>query len=84
MESVNPETLKALVCQHIPDAEVDVHCYSGDDHFEMNVISPSFAGKSRVQRHKMVYAALGDHMRDMRAAVHALALKTQTPEEANS
>ncbi|MDQ7002471.1 MAG: BolA family protein [Ghiorsea sp.] len=78
MRNVNPEELKSLVCQHIEDAEVEVHCYSGDDHFEMTVISATFAGKPRVARHKMVYAALGDNMRQ---AVHALALKTKTPEE---
>ena len=81
MSSVNPETLKTLVCNHITDAEVNVHCYSGDDHFEMTVISASFEGKSRINRHKMVYAALGDNMRQ---AVHALALKTHTPQEASS
>ncbi len=81
MNSVNPETLKSLVCQHITDAKVEVHCYSGDDHFEMTVISAAFEGKARVMRHKMVYTALGDHMR---AAVHALALKTFTPQEATS
>jgi len=79
MSSVDPETLKRLVCEKITDAVVEVHCYSGDDHFEMSVTSASFVGKSRVLRHKMVYEALGDHMRE---AVHALALKTQTPEEA--
>lgn len=81
MNSVNPETLKSLVCSSIADAKVDVHCYSGDDHFEMTVIAAVFEGKSRVMRHKMVYAALGDNMRQ---AVHALALKTHTPEEAAS
>ncbi len=78
MNSISPDALKTMICQHIADADVQVHCYSGDDHFEMTVISPSFAGQSRVKRHKMVYAALGDHMR---AAIHALALKTLTPEE---
>lgn len=80
MSSINPDTLKDLICQHISDAQVDVHCYSGDDHFEMQVVSAAFVGKSRVMRHKMVYAALGDHMK---AAVHALALQTLTPEEAS-
>ena len=79
INSVNPETLKALVCSSIPDAQVNVHCYSGDDHFEMTVISDSITGVSRIKRHQMVYAALGENMR---AAVHALALKTQTPQEA--
>jgi len=81
MSSVNPEELKRLVCEHIEDADVEVNCYSGDDHFEMTVVSASFAGKPRITRHKMVYAALGDNMRQ---AVHALALKTKTPEEASA
>lgn len=67
-----------MVRQAIPDAEVNVRLYSGDDHFEVEVVAESFAGKSRVAQHQMVYAALGDHMR---AAIHALALKTSTPKE---
>jgi len=73
-ETAHTDTLKALVLEAIPDAEVQVSCYSGDDHFEMEVVSASFAGKTRIAQHKMVYAALGDNMR---AAVHALALKTR-------
>lgn len=73
-QSVKPEQLRELVMQAIPDAEVSVRLYSGDDHFEMEVVSAAFAGKSRVAQHQMVYAALGDNMR---AAIHALALKTR-------
>ncbi|MBF0281245.1 MAG: BolA family transcriptional regulator [Zetaproteobacteria bacterium] len=73
-----PDELRTLVQAHIADAEVDVRLYSGDDHFEMVVTSALFVGKSRVAQHQMVYAALGDHMR---AAVHALALKTSVPNE---
>jgi len=72
--SVNPDQLRELVKKAIPDAEVSVRLYAGNDHFEMEVVSPVFAGKSRVAQHQMVYAALGDNMR---AAVHALALKTR-------
>ena len=72
-ELIRPEMLEKLVLEAMPDAKVSVHCYSGDDHFEMEVISPAFAGKTRIAQHKMVYTALGEHMR---AAVHALALKT--------
>jgi len=72
-----PEQLAELVLLHIPDAQVDVGLFSGHDHFEMTVISSAFAGKSRVAQHKMVYAALGDHMRER---VHALALTTLAPE----
>jgi len=70
------ETLCALVRTHIPDAEVSVRLFSGDDHFEMEVVSSAFAGKSRVAQHQMVYDALGEHMR---GAIHALALKTRAP-----
>lgn len=73
-ERVDVDTLKSLVLQAIPDAEVHVRVYSGDDHFEMAVVSSAFANKSRIAQHQMVYAALGDHMRQ---AVHALALTTR-------
>lgn len=73
-----PEEIAVMVRDGLPDAVVDVRLYSGDDHFEMEVVSAAFAGKSRIAQHKMVYAALGDHMRE---AIHALALKTSVPEE---
>lgn len=69
-----PNELAELVRRHIPDAVVEVGLFSGDDHFEMTVTSSAFAGKNRVAQHKMVYAALGDHMRER---VHALALTTR-------
>ena len=47
-------------------------------HFQALVVSPAFAGKSRVQRHQLVYAALGDRMRE---EIHALSMRTLTPEE---
>ncbi len=77
MQTVCAEALRKLVQEHIPEAQVFVTTYAGDDHFDMQVVSPAFAGKSRVAQHQMVYRALGDHMR---ARVHALALKTYTPE----
>lgn len=51
----------------------------GDDgtHFEAVVVSPQFVGKSMVQQHQLVYAALGDRMR---AEIHALSMRTLTPE----
>jgi len=72
-----PEQLAELVRLHIPGAQVEVGLFSGDDHFEMRVVSATFEGKNRVAQHKMVYAALGDHMRQR---VHALALTTSTPQ----
>jgi len=73
-----PEDIVEMVKRSIPDADVQVRLFSGDDHFEMEVASASFAGKSRVVQHQMVYAALGEHMK---AAIHALALKTSVPKE---
>ena len=47
-------------------------------HFQAVVVSNAFAGKSRVQRHQLVYKALGDRMRE---EIHALSMQTLTPEE---
>jgi acid stress-induced BolA-like protein IbaG/YrbA len=47
-------------------------------HFDALIVSAVFEGKSRIERHRIVYAVLGDRMRDR---VHALSMKTLTPEE---
>lgn len=73
-----PEAVAEMVRQAIPEAEVSVRLFSGNNHFEMTVVSPAFEGKSRIAQHQMVYAALGDNMRE---AIHALALKTAVPAE---
>lgn len=75
---MNPGTIKQMIEAGLPGALVDV---AGDDgvHFEARVVSPAFAGKLPLARHRMVYATLGDAMG---GAIHALALKTLTPEEA--
>jgi len=60
-----------LECTHL---EVD-----GDgQHFQAIIVSPQFAGKRLIARHQIVYAALGDRMRE---EIHALSMKTLTPEE---
>ncbi|MCO6411502.1 MAG: BolA/IbaG family iron-sulfur metabolism protein [Thiogranum sp.] len=70
------DELKKIIEQGVPSAQVSVQ---GDgDHFEATVVSPAFEGKSMVQQHQMVYGTLGDLMR---GAVHALALRTFTPEQ---
>ena len=52
---------------------------SGDGaHFEAVIVSPRFAGLPRVRQHQLVYAALGDRMRE---EIHALSMKTFSPEE---
>jgi stress-induced morphogen len=73
----SPDVLRALLLAAFPDAKVDVTDLTGtEDHFQAVVVSKAFAGKSRVDQHKMVYAALGDLMT---GAVHALALTTRMP-----
>lgn len=61
----------------IPDAVVTLTDLAGDDnHWAAHVVSASFAGKTRVAQHKLVYAAIGD---DMGGALHALQLTTAVP-----
>jgi stress-induced morphogen len=45
---------------------------------EATIVAAAFEGKSRIQRHQLVYAALGEHMRE---AIHALSIKTLAPSE---
>lgn len=70
-------TIEQMISAGMPGAEVKV---SGDDgvHFEAIVVSPDFVGKGTLQRHRMVYATLGSAMGH---EIHALGLKTLTPEE---
>jgi stress-induced morphogen len=75
---VSPESLQLLVSRKIPDSRVFVRTFQGADHFEMLVVSPAFAGKSRIAQHRMVYQALGEHLQQH---IHALVLKTCTPEQ---
>jgi len=75
---VTPESVKSgieagLACEH-------VEVIGDGQHFQAVVVSPQFAGKSRIQRHQLVYAALGERMRE---EIHALSMQTLTPEEWN-
>ena len=73
---VTPESIKqgiqaVLACEHLEVA--------GDgQHFQALIVSTEFAGRSRVQRHQLVYAALGERMRE---EIHALSMRTLTPQE---
>jgi stress-induced morphogen len=70
--------IEALIKQALPDAVVTIEDLAGDgDHYAATVVSQSFKGRSRVQQHQMVYAALQGRMG---GALHALALQTSTPE----
>lgn len=76
--TLDAETIRKLIETGLPGAEVQVQ---GDDgvHFEATVVSEAFRGKLPLARHRLVYATLGELMG---GAIHALALKTVTPEEA--
>ena len=77
---MHAEQIRQLIEQGLPGARVDVR---GDDgvHFEARVVAPEFAGKLPLARHRMVYATLGALMGN---EIHALALKTLTPDEAGA
>lgn len=63
----------------VPGAEVEITDLAGDgDHYAARVISPTFAGLSRVKQHQAVYAALGGRMGGV---LHALQLTTAVPKE---
>ncbi len=64
----------------LPGSEVEVRDTTGTgDHFEARVVSPDFAGRSMVEQHQLVYAPLQDWLKS--GELHALALKTYSPEE---
>lgn len=76
---VSPEQVKSMIKVGIPDAEVQVQDLTGGgDHYQVVVVSPAFEGKGRVQQHQLVYKSVQQAMST--EAIHALSLKTYTPE----
>ena len=70
-EAIHRYLSEGLQCEHLR--------VEGDGrHFEATIVSTQFAGKRPVQRHQLVYAVLGDRMRE---EIHALSMQTLTPEE---
>ena len=71
-----PEDVQRYIAQGLDCSVLEVR---GDgQHFEALIVSEAFAGKPRVMRHQLVYAALGERMR---AEIHALSMRTLTPAE---
>lgn len=69
--------IEEMILRALPGATVELTDLAGDDdHWAAHVIAPQFAGKSRIEQHKMVYAALGGQMG---GALHALQLTTAVP-----
>ena len=73
---VRPEDVQKYISENLPCDFIEVR---GDgQHFEAVIVSPAFTGKTMVQQHQTVYRALGDRMRE---EIHALSMKTYTPEQ---
>lgn len=73
---VTPDQIKTYIQEKLACDHIEV---AGDGHhFEAVIVSPEFRGKTRVQRHQVVYRALGDRMRE---EIHALSMQTHTPED---
>ncbi len=75
--AMQAEEIESLIKAAIPDAQVEITDLAGDgNHYQARVLSPAFAGLSRVRQHQMVYAALQGKMG---GELHALALETVAP-----
>ncbi len=73
------EEIKQRIEAAIPEARAEVEDYTGGgDHFRATVVSPAFAGRSRIEQHKLVYGVFGD---EIGGPIHALSLKTLVPRE---
>ncbi len=77
---LDAERIRQRILGALSTGEAEVRDTTGTgDHFEAHVVSPDFAGKTMVQQHKLVYAAVQDWLQS--GELHALALKTYSPEQ---
>lgn len=75
---VTAESIESRLRAAFPQAMVRIEDLRGDgDHYALHIETPEFAGKTRVQQHQMIYAALGGMMNN---ALHALAITTAVPQ----
>jgi acid stress-induced BolA-like protein IbaG/YrbA len=74
---MDPNEIARRIEEKIPGARARVE--GADAHYSAVVVAPAFAGKSRVEQHRMIYALFSEEMSN--ETIHALALKTATPEE---
>ena len=78
--AMDAATIESMIKESLPDAQVTIQDLAGDgDHYAAHVVSEAVRGKTRVQQHQMVYAALQGRMGN---ELHALALHTTAPEAA--
>ena len=76
-EAFFPESLEVQDESHLHEGHAG-HRPGGETHFRVYIVSPAFEGKSRIERHRMINAALAAELAD---TVHALAIRAQTPGE---
>jgi stress-induced morphogen len=77
---VKAEAIVAKIRAALPDARVELTDLTGtEDHWQATVVSSAFAGKSPIDRHRMVMAALAA---EMKGPIHALTLQAKAPDEA--
>jgi acid stress-induced BolA-like protein IbaG/YrbA len=74
---MDPQEIASLIEQNLPGAQARVET-DGQGHYEATVVADAFAGKRSLQRHQLVYGTLGERVG---REIHALAVKTYTPEE---
>ena len=75
--AMQAEEIERLIKAALPDAQVEIKDLAGDgDHYSATVVSVAFTGKTRIQQHQIVYAALKGQMG---GDLHALALQTRAP-----
>jgi stress-induced morphogen len=73
------EAIAARIREALPDAQVELKDLTGtEDHWEATVVSSAFVGKSLIERHRLVMAALAD---EMKGPIHALSLHAKTPQD---
>ena len=75
---IEPSDVEARLREAFPDADIEIEDLTGTkDHYQARVVSAAFSGKTPVEQHQLVYGALNE---EMKGPIHALALKTYTPE----
>ena len=75
--AMKAEDIESMIKAAFPDAVIEIKDLAGDgDHYAAKIVSEAFRGKTRVQQHQMVYAALQGNMGGV---LHALALTTAAP-----
>lgn len=76
---ISPTQVESMIREALPDANVQIQDLTGGgDHYQAIVVSSAFEGKSLIKQHQLVYGALNQAMSS--EAIHALSLKTFTPE----